>query len=963
MSKLFNERVAYGETGALYATGLLDPRYHAMASTELPLPRSLSVLSLVPERRELQRDVLSTLGAQFWSQPTQSSGQHNGLAYTAPGEPTALPLLAPTGIARTQLIVAGQAATLPALPCWCAEDGGFVTDRVLLHNGGDHWWATLAGRAKVQRILAQRRRSGWKSALDTSQYRLSSDAKVSFRPGSTLKARATFQPGARRQAWNPHPPPQPSQRSSNQPLSSNGQAGTVGIVAQLSTPRPSAFQGSQAAAIFTQLAPPAEPAGPPLSLPLPAPQAGPPAAGGSVAPAPPHPPRIPPNLQQAADKLWQGLLQQMPGLSGAAQWHHKLRRAEVRVDVSANQPMRSSGRGQGQGQGQGGQTWAPVPLLASLDVATPQNQASALQYRVGLLHATAPSTLSLGGQGEAGAGGPLRNSTMMQAGLALQGERTLWSGSAAARCARNQQALLPPGQRSGTTPGGPPPLTPSHLTPLSGTGLRPVGSSTTPTDTSAAVPGAAAGGGGALGTGIPTLPGAASRGAAGGAAGSMGGAGAIGSRPAPRSKVLGPHNPIRQLLHSLLHQAKGAGGQGGGGAAAVQAGVTQVKEGVEEAAAADGWPHLHVALPEAGQEAVLDSTQAINRLREDVQSLTDWVASGAAGQQLGAVAAGALPLPLALHPAHAYPPKQRPARIPQPWNSLLGAPHLQVAGLVGLVARHPLWLHPPPAMNPNRPNHPPSNLPSSTPGLGVTAAGPGGGSEVGKGLGQGTEAGGEGAGGLGGSSVAAGAGAGAGQGVGGGAGRTSSLGVPLVGGLGPFAQRTSSLSRDLVRSSVDWVQRHWSPSHKDLLVRPFASLGAALQLGWCQYAAADFTRLSAKLDLGLPAVSHRPPGKSQQQQQQWPHPAFGLEGRGAWHALTLSLRQQLVGPLRGCVDLSLVWMGIIAAKAVTHNIGVVLVLRCQDYKLVNDRVPKGRQWLRRAAEYRRGIDGRARNNA
>ncbi|KAJ9516360.1 hypothetical protein QJQ45_011040 [Haematococcus lacustris] len=35
----------------------------------------------------------------------------------------------------------------------------------------------------------------------------------------------------------------------------------------------------------------------------------------------------------------------------------------------------------------------------------------------------------------------------------------------------------------------------------------------------------------------------------------------------------------------------------------------------------------------------------------------------------------------------------------------------------------------------------------------------------------------------------------------------------------------------------------------------------------------------------------------------------------------------------------------------------------QHYKLVNDRLPKGRQWLHRAAEYRRGIDGRARNNA
>ncbi|KAJ9510922.1 hypothetical protein QJQ45_027850 [Haematococcus lacustris] len=35
----------------------------------------------------------------------------------------------------------------------------------------------------------------------------------------------------------------------------------------------------------------------------------------------------------------------------------------------------------------------------------------------------------------------------------------------------------------------------------------------------------------------------------------------------------------------------------------------------------------------------------------------------------------------------------------------------------------------------------------------------------------------------------------------------------------------------------------------------------------------------------------------------------------------------------------------------------------QGYKLVNDRLPKGRQRLHRAAEYRRGIDGWARNNA
>ncbi|KAJ9505738.1 hypothetical protein QJQ45_012826 [Haematococcus lacustris] len=35
----------------------------------------------------------------------------------------------------------------------------------------------------------------------------------------------------------------------------------------------------------------------------------------------------------------------------------------------------------------------------------------------------------------------------------------------------------------------------------------------------------------------------------------------------------------------------------------------------------------------------------------------------------------------------------------------------------------------------------------------------------------------------------------------------------------------------------------------------------------------------------------------------------------------------------------------------------------QRYKRVNDRLPKGRQRLHRAAEYRRGLDGRVRNDA
>lgn len=87
----------------------------------------------------------------------------------------------------------------------------------------------------------------------------------------------------------------------------------------------------------------------------------------------------------------------------------------------------------------------------------------------------------------------------------------------------------------------------------------------------------------------------------------------------------------------------------------------------------------------------------------------------------------------------------------------------------------------------------------------------------------------------------------------------------------------------------------------------------------------DFTRLEATLDLGL--TSQEPAGASgagaaaQQQQQgaaggegsgskrapqQQQHPAFALEQRGAWHALTLGLTQQVraVGSVHVCKQIS-----------------------------------------------------------
>lgn len=83
----------------------------------------------------------------------------------------------------------------------------------------------------------------------------------------------------------------------------------------------------------------------------------------------------------------------------------------------------------------------------------------------------------------------------------------------------------------------------------------------------------------------------------------------------------------------------------------------------------------------------------------------------------------------------------------------------------------------------------------------------------------------------------------------------------------------------------------------------FASAAASGQLGRFTRPWLDFTAASARVDVGLtsPHVvgvvpdpstlsadsSHRPDK----------HRAFALEGRGAWHALSVSLAQQVYGPV------------------------------------------------------------------
>lgn len=166
--------------------------------------RSLRVINITPEKQLLRASVLDTLHAHFWQLPSQSAASLDGCTVLAPGAPAPLPACAPSGLSRTQFLVAAQAATLPAFPSVCQAEGGVVADRVLLQTGGQRWWAALTGRAKVQRILTQRRATGsWTRALgDLDSYALGATGRVKLRPSSTtLKLAGELQPSSGSGVW------------------------------------------------------------------------------------------------------------------------------------------------------------------------------------------------------------------------------------------------------------------------------------------------------------------------------------------------------------------------------------------------------------------------------------------------------------------------------------------------------------------------------------------------------------------------------------------------------------------------------------------------------------------------------------------------------------------------------------------------------------------------------------------
>jgi hypothetical protein len=91
----------------------------------------------------------------------------------------------------------------------------------------------------------------------------------------------------------------------------------------------------------------------------------------------------------------------------------------------------------------------------------------------------------------------------------------------------------------------------------------------------------------------------------------------------------------------------------------------------------------------------------------------------------------------------------------------------------------------------------------------------------------------------------------------------------------------------------------------------FASAGVSGQLGRFTRPFLDYTAAALRVDLGLtsphvvgalPGAGGAPASALSSAHRPDKHRAFALEGRGSWHALSVSLAQQVAGPLRARAD-------------------------------------------------------------
>eukprot|EP00884_Botryococcus_braunii_P003685 jgi/Botrbrau1/13317/Bobra.0315s0015.1 len=111
-------------------------------------------MPVLPDKLSQRQKVRGAIASQFWEQPIASSRAIDGIARTLPCEPPPLSQTAPSGLSRSQQLLAAQALHIPALPAFDGSHGGLVLDRVLAKLGGRNWWTALGARARVQTMMS-----------------------------------------------------------------------------------------------------------------------------------------------------------------------------------------------------------------------------------------------------------------------------------------------------------------------------------------------------------------------------------------------------------------------------------------------------------------------------------------------------------------------------------------------------------------------------------------------------------------------------------------------------------------------------------------------------------------------------------------------------------------------------------------------------------------------------------------
>jgi len=803
-------------------------------------------MPVIPEKWQLDSRVQSELGAQFWAQPVQSARVIAGSTCTAPCEPPPLSLTAPSGLSRTQLVVAAHAAGLPLYPGYCEEHGGAVSVLVGCGEGwgaaGDRGDSCCAGRrvgdgpAAPATLLtstllsipgagpchpadrapplvvgsdraAQGAAHGW-----AAQHPHAGGWWVVGGPPSdsgaedsgALDQRSAAEAPNDQAATDKHPCNPPSTLNQTKPqretlsdpdnyaLAASGRL----LLSKATTLRAymQADDLNQVPASFCGWGVGGWRGGKSSRR----------QGGGDVDGSNGEVLLVDAAASTAGTALSASSSNNSSaarGMSAALQLKQQLLDGyDLTADLAVNEPSLD-----------GVHRAVNTPLRLSVDVAPrPTQRLGPLLYRVGVHGVLAPATVDSAG----GAGGSSSSHILaahMQGALALAGHTTLWQASNKPWQRRSKQDQA-----------------------RKGVGIKPR----------------------PLGIG--------------------------GDKQQQQQPAVHPADSFTNQRSTFRRASSASDGDDDGSGVPTRRHAGKPRRSQQPAGARDSGPPL--VTPGQVQDGLQQTTWRLERLRTDLQS---WANRARAGELLRTGKTG-----------------KRGAAAAQPggcWSSLLPAPHLRVGGLVGVLGRVPLHHSTFDAAPHHSARHTSRRGRRGQP----SAAAP----DAAAALVEGNDA------------LAAGAG---------GSGGATAWLRHLGGASRGFMEH-------VVFGGLSGLGGFGSHLAHDVGVRLFAGGGASLQLGHMRRSFFDFTKLEATVDLGLtgPRIGGSSSGSSSsgsgalsgegaaaaatsrvtarhrrghhsssatnqqpQQQRGQRHPAFALDDTGAWHALSLSACQQLIGPIR-----------------------------------------------------------------